>query len=67
MFEKRAFIKIEVIEVSIHAYIPLNMCNRATNSKSRVMFLKIQAIAIKNYFCNKLTEYSLNIMIAIGK
>ncbi len=42
MFEKRAFIKIEVIEVFIHAYIPLNMCNRATNSKSRVTFLKIQ-------------------------
>ena len=42
MFEKRAFIKIEVIEVFIHAYIPLNMCNCATNSKSRVTFLKIQ-------------------------
>ena len=42
MIVSKFFIKIEVIEVFIHAYIPLNMCNRATNSKSRVTFLKIQ-------------------------
>ena len=34
------FIKIEVIEVFIHAYITLSMYNRATNFKSRVTLFK---------------------------